>query len=66
MNHLFVAGDPLLELEQQIARRADELARERNGGTRYPLINWLEAEWEVLRHHACYAGMSSAGTDATR
>lgn len=56
MNDVFLVGDPLLELEQRIARRADELSRERSGGMKYPLISWLEAEWEVLRDHACIPG----------
>lgn len=55
MENLFSAGDPLLELEQQIARRADELSRQRSDGTRYPLISWLEAEWEILRNQAWFS-----------
>lgn len=54
MHSLEPIGDPLFDLQSRIARRADELSHERSASTRYPLINWLEAEWEILRDHALF------------
>jgi hypothetical protein len=41
-----IRGDRLLQLELQIARRADELARQKKSARDVDL--WLEAEREIL------------------
>lgn len=42
------SADPLFDLEHGIARRADELSRNRDPNGRYPLLSWLDAESEIL------------------
>jgi hypothetical protein len=44
--------DPLLRLELDIARRADEIARESRLGSSLNLHCWLVAETEVLARDA--------------
>lgn len=39
--------DLLFELERQIARRADELARQRCENGAFPLESWLQAETQI-------------------
>ena len=39
--------DPLFELERKIARRADELTRQRGTDREHALEHWREAEREI-------------------
>lgn len=45
------ATDTLFELEQKIARRADELTREQGGDFAHALNNWRQAEREVWENY---------------
>jgi Protein of unknown function (DUF2934) len=43
--------DEHVSLEDQIARRANELWQQRNREHGYDLTDWLQAEWEIGEWH---------------
>ena len=48
MNPIEAATDPLFDIELKVARRADELSRDKAGKAKDAFELWCEAEREVL------------------
>jgi|HubBroStandDraft_1064217.scaffolds.fasta_scaffold1054176_2 hypothetical protein len=53
--HYLYSEEDLLQLEIQVAQRADALSRQAERNTSNDMVHWLQAEREVFAERSAYA-----------